>query len=690
MAVAAAGLIAPALLAVHNLAFELDGDVANNQGTSNGTFDWADFFNANGQKAPVLPDPTRPGFTASGFDRDFLTNANGSFNTSDDTTFATGSKDTLAITPGWQCNHDANVNSKIDIMNAYATAYTDPVSKDQILYFGLERNSNAGDGNVGFWFLQDEVGCSSASGTAAFTGSHRDGDLLIVSAFTNGGVVSTIDVYRWNIPNPATDPVGSLGTTSVAHGAACGSGVGGDNACAIVNTATINTPWLTSEKTDGVGHGLRVSEFFEGGLNLTKANLAGHCFNVFIGDTRSSQSLTATLFDFARGKIGECNSETVTTPSIGPAGTQIPPSGVINNVTDSAHVTVAGVTSFTGSVVFHLCGPLAADSTALCSSGGVLAGTKPVTTSPSDVVSDPMTITEAGRYCWRADFSATSPDGIPPSSDSTGSECFVVAPRPTALATAAGAGPVNFGQPVTDTAVLTNTANHQGSGGPAGSTDGSINPATAGGPASGTITFTLMKSDCRTVASGTGQNPSTVPVHGDGTYGPATFVPDAPGTYHWVASYSGDAVNTIGSSHNDSCTDSLEDVVVRQIPTEIKSKQDWIPNDTATVTSTIGDLADGGNVVFTLYDNATCNGNVKYTQTVSVQGGAASREVSTSNTTKVVTDYTDASGSVKPYSWKIVYTPGPNDTAHTGKQSACTEVHSITYTNDPGPGTNLP
>ena len=91
---------------------------------------------------------------AAGFDRDFATNANGTFSTNDPTTFATGSKDTLPITPGWQCNFDNNVNSKIDIMNAYATAFTG-ANGDQILYFAMERNSNTGDGNVGFWFLQD-------------------------------------------------------------------------------------------------------------------------------------------------------------------------------------------------------------------------------------------------------------------------------------------------------------------------------------------------------------------------------------------------------------------------------------------------------------------------------------------------------------------------------------------------------
>ena len=100
-------------------------------------------------------------------------------------------------------------------MNAYAAAYT-ATNGNQLLYFALEKNANEGNNNVGFWFLQNQVACASASGNNSFVGDHADGDLLIVSAFTNGGLVSTIDVYRWN-----GGANGSLGTTPVAHGADC-------------------------------------------------------------------------------------------------------------------------------------------------------------------------------------------------------------------------------------------------------------------------------------------------------------------------------------------------------------------------------------------------------------------------------------------------------------------------------------
>src|SRR5262245_30558706 len=120
-----AALLVSNAFAVHDQTFQLDGDVSasttTNVGGSTQTLDWDSFFDAAGNEK-ALPS----GFDASVFHRDFNTNADGSFSTSDDTTFATGSKDTLDITPGWQCNHDANVNSKLDIMNAYAASYTIP------------------------------------------------------------------------------------------------------------------------------------------------------------------------------------------------------------------------------------------------------------------------------------------------------------------------------------------------------------------------------------------------------------------------------------------------------------------------------------------------------------------------------------------------------------------------------------
>jgi hypothetical protein len=699
--------------AVHDETFQLDGDVSatttTNVGGNTQTLDWDSFFDASGNEK-TLP----AGFDASVFHRDFNTNANGSFNTSDDTTFATGSKDTLAITPGWQCNHDANVNSKIDIMNAYAASYTSG-SGAEILYFALERNANTGDGNVGFWFLQgNNVSCSSPSGNAPFTGDHTDGDLLVVSAFTNGGSVSTIDVYRWN--GGAT---GSLGTTPVAHGVDCKTTTsadenpptaGGTTACATVNGptngtgGTITTPWLTANKQDGVGHSLRTSEFFEGGVDLTASNLGGKCFNTFLADTRSSQSLTATLFDFDLGQLGQCTSKTETTPVQSDGTTPIPaggldipadPADASLQVKDQAKITVTGASPFSGTVTFHLCGPFAASSTTLCGSGGVEISHQDITANGT-YTSDAATVTSAGRYCWRADYTSHT-QGVPDSSDSRETECFKVNPRTPTLTTLAGGSPVDFGQPVTDTATLTGTAHQPGTGGPAGS-NGSINPTTLGGDAQGTITFTLYKDDCVTPATGTGSNPQTVAVSGDGSYGPVSFTPDAPGTYHWVASYPGDLPNTTASSPNPTaCLDENEDVVVRRIPTEISTHQSAYPNDSATITSTVAgkNLPGGGTVVFRLFgptdgvtphtalENCLAHGatGLIYTETKNNVGGAQSATTSTSNTSVSV----DVS---ETYYWRVTYDPG--DAAFIGRQSDCVENTVLTFNNDAGPGTEFP
>ncbi|MDF2732754.1 MAG: hypothetical protein K0S92_1387, partial [Desertimonas sp.] len=333
--------------AVHDEKFQLDGDAFANIGDVGGsqTVDWDSLINTDGTLKARPAD-----FTASGFDKDFA-NAGATFITSDTSTFATGSKDTLPIS-GWQCNFDNNVNSKIDVMNAYAATYVDPDNDHEIIYFGLERNTNTGDANVGFWFLQSDVGCETTGSATTFTGEHTDGDLLIVSAFSGGGTVSTIDVYRWS-----GGANGFLDTVPVAHGVDCRSASTptNDTACATANTADITTPWLTANFKDKVGNKLRVAEFFEGGVDLTAANLGGKCFNTFIGDTRSSTSLTATLFDYSRGVLGVCESGVVTTPSAGSDGSVSIGTGSVN-VTDTAVLTVSGSETYGGTMTFHICG----------------------------------------------------------------------------------------------------------------------------------------------------------------------------------------------------------------------------------------------------------------------------------------------------------------------------------------------
>jgi hypothetical protein len=712
-------LIAGIALAVHDLAFQLDGDVSASTGTNIGgnpqTQDWDSFFNADTSEK-ALP----ANFTASGFVLDFNTKVkNGAtvFNTFDGSTYATGSKDTLDIDPGWQCSTSNNVLTKNDIMNAYAVAYTNPVpdangKKHQILYFGMERNGNNGDANVGFWFLQGEANCDASNGTAGWTGHHADGDVLIVSAFTNGGGVSGITAYRWSDADGPGGVAGFLDPNAVGNGGDCQGAAGLDAICATTNgsaapglNAAITTPWLTANGST-VGHTLAPSEFFEGAIDLTAENLGDHCFNTFVGDTRSSQSLTATIFDYARGVLGECTSTTSTNPvdatdTSQPPATAIPgdPLDALVTVKDKTIIDVTGLDTFSGSISWHICGPTAAASTVTCDTGGVDVGSQNITVDGT-YYSPTARVTAAGRYCFRAEFSGDTTAGVPGSSDHDSSECFTVAPRQPTLETQATTGPVTFGSKISDTVTIANTAHKPGTGGPTGSTlAGSINPTTLGGDATGDITVVAYgPNSCSTVAF----TSTAIAASGNGSYGGAgtafEFTPSAPGQYVFVAAFAGDLPNTLGIPATAcSGAPASEKVTVQQIPTQIKTKQSWIPNDTATISATSGNLAAGGTVAFSLYNNATCTGTAAYSQNVVLVGGNPTEEVKTTNTGgatgfTITTGYADAANSlVGRYSWKVTYTPAAADTAHTGIQSACDVEHfNITYTNDNGPGTALP
>lgn len=297
----------------HATDLELEGNLRNNGGT-----DWENLFDVSGSNVPT-PKATLPdGYSEAVFVRDFIPGKSGP----DASTFATGSKDTLNVTPGWQCNKDNNVNDKTDIVNAYAAASED-ANGDIIVYFALERFSNEGDGNVGFWFLKDgSVGCEILTGkTGSFTGNHSDGDVLIVSEFSGGGKVSDIFAYKW-----VGGAAGGLDPTPIADGDECTGGGASQDLCAIVNGSLLtgwggatDIPWLTETKQPGPtpSNDLAVSELFEGKINLTNLDLVG-CFSRYMAVTRSSTSLTATLFDYALGDFDLCSiavTKSCTTPT---------------------------------------------------------------------------------------------------------------------------------------------------------------------------------------------------------------------------------------------------------------------------------------------------------------------------------------------------------------------------------------
>jgi hypothetical protein len=703
-------MLAGGAQAVHDDGFQLDGDVsaacpAGNAFCTSSQKDWANMFTVTATATTEtvanssVVSASGP-FTNATFTRDFesgsgctLNSASTTYCTADNSTFATGSKDTLDIANGgWQCNHDNNVNSKIDIMNAYSTAYTaaprvGQTVGDKILYFGLEKNKDNGTNDAGFWFLQGDADCSAPSGHKNFTGSnHTVGDVLVVAEYSTGGGVGNISAYRWV---GGSNPLTQIATATGSAGD-CKTALAADPICATTNSGAkqfsgnIATPWLTSDATLGVGHTVVPPNFFEGGINLTKVfnqsgTTAPSCFNTFIADTRSSTSLTATLFDFTRGTFGQCNTTLSTnaglsTPPI--TGEQAPPAsigtGTVQSGTDTATLNITGTSTWGGTLTWYLCGPIA--SPALCDNHGVSITSRAVSnTSPgSDFISGQANLTSAGRYCWHAHFEpnpASKTAGVKVGDDNGDNECFTVAPVTPTLTTSASCGTSNpcvLGvDTISDTATLSGTATQPGTNGAGGDTGlyKSIN-ATSPAAAGGTISWTLYgpggtPAGCSNTKA---TLPASVPVSGDNTYGPTSYTPvlaDGVGTYTFVATYGGNGTNTNAPATTATCASpGANEQVTLTGSASSSSAQRYLPND-RIVLSTTGGTTLTGTLTVALHHSSDCSGAVVTGQsyTFTPSGDASGTAYNTTNSTFFVGTKADgtAGGATGDYSWSVHY-----------------------------------
>jgi hypothetical protein len=170
--------------------FELDGNALNDSNVAGD--DWDNVLFGNGGAS-----------IAHSFVADAVNSR------TDDIFTGGGSKDTLGIQQGQWLFTDSKPQAKDDITHAFASMYTDPATGDVVLYAGLTRFDNSGAATAGFWFLQNPISENpnvTTNGGHPFVGTHADGDILLVSDFTQGGSVSTIKVFRWT----GDDATGSL------------------------------------------------------------------------------------------------------------------------------------------------------------------------------------------------------------------------------------------------------------------------------------------------------------------------------------------------------------------------------------------------------------------------------------------------------------------------------------------------
>jgi uncharacterized repeat protein (TIGR01451 family) len=280
--------VTPSLLAT----FELDGNattgVLGTSGSTTTSHDWDQIFADAGSPSALggasFTNGISSGALAGSFTRDVVNS------TADDIFTGGGSKDTNGI-QNWLFTA-AKPQGKDDIANAFAGAYTDSGTGHLLLYAGLDRFDNSGNSTAGFWFFGNQIGQNpnvTQNGGHPFTGQHRNGDILLISNFTQGGSVSTIAVYEW-VGNDSTGQLQFIGGNS-------------SNTFAIVNGAPINVPWSYTNKAGQTQP--QAGEFLEEGVDLTALGLSG-CFDTFLAETRSSQSPTATLSDFTLGSFPVC------------------------------------------------------------------------------------------------------------------------------------------------------------------------------------------------------------------------------------------------------------------------------------------------------------------------------------------------------------------------------------------------
>lgn len=360
----------------------------------------------------------------------------------DSTTVGGGAKNGDALTSIGTSS--GAVPAKDDLSNVYAVSHTRADTGHPEVFFAAERLVNNGDSHMDFEFLQSVIGVTAAcSGT--FTGNRTEGDLLVAVDFTAGGSLAGTSVYQWHClaepgPQPpdgtVCDPAGATPPQHYELIAAPSF------LTFLVNVADIPCGgWVCRDAISGNSTVVSTNDFLEGGVDLAGIPFAG-CFNTFLPHTRTAQSFTSGLKDFA-GPLGfhSCRDPVIMSTSAPGPVTATPGT----SATDSVTIGTGGAGPVpTGGVTFFLCAP-AQTTTSGCPSGGAQVGsTKPLVAGAA--TSDPTTATSSpGKYCWRTEYAPdVASTGVFAAAAHTNatSECFTVAaPAPP------GPGLPNTGMP---------------------------------------------------------------------------------------------------------------------------------------------------------------------------------------------------------------------------------------------------
>jgi hypothetical protein len=448
-------LVPYAAQAVHDTGiFQLDGDAqtsTNTAGTPAASDDWDKVCNqaTGGGLAGCGTTAVTSGATAVSWTAE--PNVNSSIFTGG------GSKDPNDINQ-WAWKDDAGgLPDKDNLEHGFAVRYSEPPSTNcpagtnptcELIYFGSDRFDNSGDAQQGFWFFQNRItlGSNKVGGATGFDGVHANGDVLVISDFSNGGGVSTISILTWDSACTATNkPFGycadaNLHLQETSDAANCTTAaIPGDPFCGLVNPVNgVVAPWPYLDKSGNTTY--LQGELLEAGINLSLLpNIASECFASFLAESRSSTSTTATLKDFVLGNFGNCVA-TMTT-QVSNAGPVTPGTAVHDTATVNGNQPSK---TPSGTVTFFLCGPIATGACDGTTNVGTSIGTGTLSGSGSTAsATSPDVNTGAGlvpgRYCFRAewpgDANYTTPLTAYGGAGGT-DECFIVAQIPSSTSSA--------------------------------------------------------------------------------------------------------------------------------------------------------------------------------------------------------------------------------------------------------------
>jgi predicted secreted protein len=303
---------------------ELDGNVVDDAAA--GT-DWGPMYDPGTTPSTGKLVNTPAGTIDSVFVQDFVLDASGP----DPSYHEPSNKDAQVILASggssvWGCGSASNPTDKDDILNATSVAIDNPADDHRIFYVAGDRFDNSGTAFLGAWFFQKKVECDEATGK--FVNAEdptqpgkTDGDILILVNFSKGGAPANISMtaLRWS-PGATPTAAGTFTPIAASADARCSVAPPGDALCGEVNFGDVPTngtytsvwPFQDKDTPNGTTNGtVKLAEFFEGGLDLTTAlglppGEPAPCFSTFMLETRSSDSITATLKDYALGSFETC------------------------------------------------------------------------------------------------------------------------------------------------------------------------------------------------------------------------------------------------------------------------------------------------------------------------------------------------------------------------------------------------